>query len=206
MASRCGRFYTPTPKISYSENLSSTGFPTSTFCLRFGADVGSLVFGQRSADDKGDVKAEPSSRAFATDKIFLFHCRFTVYFIGVEPCLSLLIVCPLLPSKRNRHTPSFERKKNVSTMKTERSYHPQNRFETKRRLLALPQKIVWIVVCVVALKAIGVSEELTAILMLFAFVYLIRATLQIAFRLLFFLIRWICIAAALAWIVCRLLL
>ena len=93
-------------------------------------------------------------------------------------------------------------------MKTERSYHPQNRFETKRRLLALPQKIVWlvwIVVCVVALKAIGVSEELTAILMLFAFVYLIRATLQIAFRLLFFLIRWICIAAVLAWIVSRLL-
>ena len=117
-----------------------------------------------------------------------------------------LIVCPLLPSKRNRHTPSFERKKNVSTMKTERSYHPQNRFETKRRLLVLPQKIVWIVVCVVALKAIGTSEELTAILMLFAFVYLIRATLQIAFRLLFFLIRWTCIAAALAWIVCRLLL
>jgi len=64
-------------------------------------------------------------------------------------------------------------KKNVSTMKTERSYHPQNGFETKRRLLALPQKIVWIVVCIVALKAIGVSEELTAILMLFAFVYLI---------------------------------
>ena len=90
-------------------------------------------------------------------------------------------------------------------MKTERSYHPQNRFETKRRLLALPHKIVWIVVCVVALKAIGVSEELTAILTLFAFVYLIRATLQIAFRLLFFLIRWICIAAALAWIVYRLL-
>ena len=91
-------------------------------------------------------------------------------------------------------------------MKTERSYHPQNRFETKRRLLTLPQKIVWIVVCVVALKAIDTSEELTAISMLFAFVYLIRATLQIAFRLLFFLIRWICIAAALAWIVCRLLL
>ena len=90
-------------------------------------------------------------------------------------------------------------------MKTERSYHPQNRFETKRRLLTLPHKIVWIVVCIVALKVIGVSEELTAILMLFAFVYLIRATLQIAFRLLFFLIRWICIAAALAWIVCRLL-
>ena len=58
-------------------------------------------------------------------------------------------------------------------MKTERSYHSQNGFETKRRLLALPQKIVWIVVCIVALKAIGVSEELTAILMLFAFVYLI---------------------------------
>ena len=90
-------------------------------------------------------------------------------------------------------------------MKTERSYHPQNRFETKRRLLALPQKIVWIVVCVVALEAIGTSEELTVILMLFAFVYLIRTTLQIAFRLLFFLIRWICIAAALAWVVCRML-
>ena len=202
MASRCGRFYTPTPKISNSEDLSSTGFPASTFCLRLGADVGFLVFGQRSADDKGDVKAEPSSRAFATDKIFLLRSVF--YRRRALPFP--LIVCPLWPSKRNRHTPSFERKKNVSTMKTERSYHPQNGFETKRRLFALPQKIVWIVVCVVALKAIGVSEELTAILMLFAFVYLIRATLQIAFRLLFFLIRWICIAAALAWIVCRLLL
>lgn len=201
MASRCGRFYTPTPKISNSEDLSSTGFPASTFCLRLGADIGFLVFGQRSADDKGDVKAE-RPKAFATDKIFLLRSVFYRRRALPYP----LIVCPLLPSKRNRHTPSFERKKNVSTMKTERSYHPQNRFETKRRLLALPQKIVWIVVCVVALKAIVASEELTAILVLFAFVYLIRATLQIAFRLLFFLIRWICIAAALAWIVCRLLL
>ena len=131
---------------------------------------------------------------------------FTAYFIGVEPCLfpsSSALCCP-------RNEPDILRalnaKKNVSTMKTERSYHPQNRFETKRRLLALPHKIVWIVVYVVALKAIGTSEELTAILMLFAFVYLIRATLQITFRLLLFLIRWICIAAALAWIVCRLLL
>ena len=90
-------------------------------------------------------------------------------------------------------------------MKTERSYHPQNRFETKRRLLALPQKIVWIVICVVALKAIDTSEELTAILMLFAVVYLIRATLRMILRILFFLIRWICIAAALAWVVCGLL-
>ena len=169
--------------MSNSEDLSSTGFPASTFCLRLGADVGSLVFGQRSADDKGDVKAE-RPKAFATDKIFLFRSVF-------YRCRALpfpLIVCPLWPSKRNRHTPSFERKKNVSTMKTERSYHPQNGFETKRRLLALPQKIVWIVVFVTTLKAIGISEELTAILMLFAFVYLIRATLQIAFRLLFFLI------------------
>ena len=200
MASRCGRFSDSDTCIPNSEDLSSTGFPASTFCSRLGADVGSLVFGQRSADDKGDVKAE-RPKAFATDKIFLLHSVF-------YRCRALpfpLIVCPLWPSKRNRHTPSFERKKNVSTMKTERSYHPQNRFETKRRLLALPQKIVWIVVCVVALKAIGVSEELTAILMLFAFVYLIRATLQIAFRLLFFLIRWICIAAALAWIVYGLL-
>ena len=90
-------------------------------------------------------------------------------------------------------------------MKTERSYHSQNRFETKRRLLALPHKIIWIVVAIVVLKVIGTSEELTAILMLFAVVYLIRATLQIAFCFLFFLIRWICIAAALAWIVCGLL-
>ena len=150
------------------------------------------------------VTSRPNApKAFATDKIFLLRSVF--YRRRALPFP--LIVCPLWPSKRNRHTPSFERKKNVSTMKTERSYHSQNRFETKRRLLALPHKIVWIVVCcIVALKAIGVSEELTAILMLFAFVYLIRATLQIAFRLLFFLIRWTCIAAALAWIVCRLLL
>ena len=90
-------------------------------------------------------------------------------------------------------------------MKTERSYHPRNRFETNQRLLALPHKIVWIVVCIVALKAIGVSEELTAILMLLAVLYLVHATLRMALRILFFLIRWICIAAALAWIVCRLL-
>jgi len=91
-------------------------------------------------------------------------------------------------------------------MKTERSYHPQNGFETKRRLLALPQKIVWIVVCIVALKAIGVSEEWTAILTLLAVLYLVHATLRMALWILFFLIRWICIAAALAWVVCRLLL
>ena len=90
-------------------------------------------------------------------------------------------------------------------MKTERSYHSQNRFETKRRLLALPQKIVWIVVCVVALKAIGTSEELTAILTLLAVFYLVHATLRMILRVLFFLIRWICIAAALAWVVYRLL-
>ena len=150
------------------------------------------------------VTSRPNApKAFATDKIFLLHSVFYRRRALPYP----LIVCPLLPSKRNRHTPSFERKKkNVSTMKTERSYHPQNRFETKRRLLALPQKIVWIVVCVVALKAIGVSEEWTAILMLLAILYLVHATLRMALRVLFFLIRWICIAAALAWVVCRLLL
>jgi len=200
VALRCGRFSDSDTCIPNSEDLSSTGFPASTFCSRLGADVGTLVFGQRSADDKGDVKAE-RPKAFATDKIFLLRSVFYRRRALPYP----LIVCPLLPSKRTRHTPSFERKKNVSTMKTERSHHLQNRFETKRRLLALPQKIVWIVVCVVALKAIGVSEELTAILMLFAFVYLIRATLRTALRVLFFLIRWICIAAALAWIVYGLL-
>ena len=90
-------------------------------------------------------------------------------------------------------------------MKTERSYHPQNRFETKRHLLALPHKIVWIVICVAALKAIVASEELTAILMLLAVFYLVHSTLRMALRILFFLIRWLCIAAALAWIVCGLL-
>ena len=90
-------------------------------------------------------------------------------------------------------------------MKTERSYHPQNGFETKRRLLTLPHKTIWIVVCVVALKAIGVSEELTAILMLLAVLYLVHVILRMALWVLFFLIRWICIAAALAWIVCELL-
>ena len=149
------------------------------------------------------VTSRPNApKAFATDKIFLLRSVF--YRRRALPFP--LIVCPLLPSKRNRHTPSFERKKNVSTMKTERSYHPQNRFETKRRLLALPQKIVWIVVCIVALKAIGVSEEWTAILTLLAVLYLVHASLRMALRILFFLIRWICIAAALAWVVCRLLL
>ena len=149
------------------------------------------------------VTSRPNApKAFATDKIFLLHSVFYRRRALPYP----LIVCPLLPSKRNRHTPSFERKKNVSTMKTERSYHPQNGFETKRRLLALPQKIVWIVVCIVALKAIGVSEEWTAILTLLAVLYLVHATLRMALWILFFLIRWICIAAALAWVVCRLLL
>ena len=148
------------------------------------------------------VTSRPNApKAFATDKIFLLHSVFYRRRALPYP----LIVCPLWPSKRTRHTPSFERKKNVSTMKTERSYHPQNGFETKRRLLALPQKIVWIVVCVVALKAIGVSEELTAILTLVAVFYLVHVTLRMALRILFFLIRWICIAAALAWVVCRLL-
>ena len=140
-------------------------------------------------------------KAFATDKIFLLRSVF--YRRRALPFP--LIVCPLWPSKRNRHTPSFERKKNVSTMKTERSYHPQNRFETKRRLLTLPHKTIWIVVCVMALKAIGTSEELTAILTVLAVLYLVHATLRMILRVLFFLIRWICIAAALAWIVSRLL-
>ena len=200
MASRCGRFSDPDTCIPNYEDLSSTGFPASTFCSRLGADVGSLFFGQRSADDKGDVKAE-RPKAFATDKIFLLRSVFYRRRALPYP----LIVCPLLPSKRNRHTPSFERKKNVSTMKTERSYHPQNRFETKRSLLALPHKIVWIVVCIAVLKAIGTSEELTAILTLVAVFYLVHATLRMALRMLFYLIRWLCIAAALAWIVSRLL-
>ena len=148
------------------------------------------------------VTSRPNApKAFATDKIFLLHSVFYRRRALPYP----LIVCPLLPSKRNRHTPSFERKKNVSTMKTERSYHPQNGFETKRRLLTLPHKIVWIVICIVALKAIGTSEELTAILMLLAVFYLVHATLRMVLRVLFYLIRWICIAAALAWIICGLL-
>ena len=201
MASRCGRFYTPTPAYPIPRI-----FPLRVSLLPIfvcGSEPMSVSLSSGKGQQTIRAMSRPNApKAFATDKIFLLHSVFYRRRALPYP----LIVCPLLPSKRNRHTPSFERKKNVSTMKTERSYHPQNRFETKRRLLTLPQKIVWIVVCVVALKAIGTSEELTAILMLFAFVYLIRATLQIAFRLLFFLIRWICIAAALAWIICRLLL
>ena len=130
---------------------------------------------------------------------------FTAYFIGVEPCLipsSSALCCPRNETGILR---ALNAKKNVSTMKTERSYHPQNRFETKRRLLALPQKIVWIVICIAALKAIGTSEELTAILLLLAVFYLVHTTLRMVLRVLFYLIRWICIAAALAWVVCRLL-
>ena len=203
MASRCGRFYTPTsaypiPRI----------FPLRVSLLPLfvcGSEPMSVPLSSGEGRQTIRVTSRPNApRAFATDKIFLlrsvfYRCRALSY---------PLIVCPLLPSKRNRHTPSFERKKNVSTMKTERSYHSQNGFETKRRLLTLPQKnvwLVWIIVCVTTLKAIGTSEELTAILMLFAVVYLIRATLRMILRILFFLIRWICIAAALAWIVCRLL-
>ena len=200
MASRCGRFYTPTsaypiPRI----------FPLRVSLLPLfvrGSEPMSVPLSSGKGQQTIRVTSRPNApKAFATDKIFLLHSVF--YRRRALPFP--LIVCPLLPSKRNRHTPSFERKKNVSTMKTERSYHPQNGFETKRRLLALPQKIVWIVVCIVALKAIGVSEELTAILMLLAVLYLVHATLRIALRILFFLIRWICIVAALAWIVYRLL-
>ena len=176
------------------------GFPASTFCSRLGADVGFLFFGQRSADDKGDVKAE-RPKAFATDKIFLLRSVF--YRRRALPFPSTSALC--CPRNEPDILRALNAKKNVSTMKTERSYHPQNRFETKRRLLTLPHKIVWIVICIVALKAIGTSEELTAILMLFAVFYLVHATLRMALRVLFFLIRWICIAAVFAWIVCRLL-
>ena len=148
------------------------------------------------------VTSRPNApKAFATDKIFLLHSVF--YRRRALPFP--LIVCPLLPSKRNRHTPSFERKKKCQHDENGKILSPQNGFETKRRLLTLPHKIVWIVVCVVALKAIGVSEELTAILTLLAVLYLVHATLRMVLRVLFFLIRWICIAAALAWVVCRLL-
>ena len=41
--------------------------------------------------------------------------------------------------------------------------------------------------------------------LLLAVLYLVHATLRMALRVLFYLIRWLCIAAALAWIVCRLL-
>ena len=131
---------------------------------------------------------------------------FAAYFIGEEPCLILSSSALCCPRNETGILRALNAKKNVSTMKTERSYHPQNRFETKRRLLSLPHKIVWIVVYVVALKAIGTSEELTAILTLVAVFYLVHAILRMALRVLFYLIRWLCIAAALAWIVCRLLL
>ena len=201
MASRCGRFYAPIPTY-----LIPRIFPLRVSLLPLfvcGSEPMSVPLSSGKGQQTIRVTSRPNApKAFATDKIFLLRSVF--YRRRALPFP--LIVCPLWPSKRNRHTPSFERKKNVSTMKTERSYHPQNRFETKRRLLALPQKIVWIVVCIVALKAIGVSEEWTAILTLLAVLYLVHATLRMALRVLFFLIRWICIAAALAWIVCRLLL
>ena len=87
------------------------------------------------------VTSRPNApKAFATDKIFLLHCRFAAYFIGVEPCLipsSSALCCPRNETDILR---ALNAKKNVSTMKTERSYHPQNGFETKRRLLTLPHK------------------------------------------------------------------
>ena len=200
MASRCGRFYTPIPTY-----LIPKIFPLRVSLLPLfvcGSEPMSAPLSSGEGRQTIRVTSRPNApKAFATDKIFLLHSVFYRRRALPYP----LIVCPLLPSKRNRHTPSFERKKNVSTMKTERSYHPQNGFETKRRLLTLPHKIVWIVICIVALKAIGTSEELTAILMLLAVFYLVHATLRMVLRVLFYLIRWICIAAALAWIVCGLL-
>ena len=92
------------------------------------------------------------------------QCILSVESLAFSPS-SFALCCPRNETDILR---ALNAKKNVSTMKTERSYHPQNGFETKRRLFALPQKIVWIVVCIVALKAIGVSEEWTAILTLLA--------------------------------------
>ena len=200
MASRCGRFYTPIPTY-----LIPKIFPLRVSLLPLFV-CGSEPMSGPLSSGKGQQTIRVTSRPNAPKPSppIKSSC-FTAYFIGVEPCLipsSSALCCPRNETDILR---ALNAKKNVSTMKTERSYHPQNRFETKRHLLALPQKIVWIVVCVVALKAIGTSEELTAILMLFAFVYLIRATLQMALRILFYLIRWLCIAAALAWIVCGLL-
>ena len=200
MASRCGRFYTPTsaypiPRI----------FPLRVSLLPLFVR-GSEPMSVPLSSGKGQQTIRVTSRPNAPKPSppIKSSC-FTAYFIGVEPCLipsSSALCCPRNETGILR---ALNAKKNVSTMKTERSYHPQNRFETKRRLLALPQKIVWIVICIAVLKAIVASEELTAILVLFAFVYLIRASLRTALRVLFFLIRWLCIAAALAWIVCRLL-
>ena len=201
MASRCGRFYTPTPAYPIPRI-----FPLRVSLLPLfvcGSEPMSVPFSSGKGQQTIRVTSRPNASMRSPP---IKSSCFAVYFIGVGPCLipsSSALCCPRNETGILR---ALNAKKNVSTMKTERSYHPQNRFETKRRLLALPQKIVWIVVCIVALKAIGVSEELTAILVRFAFVYIIRATLQIAFRLLLFLIRWICIAAALAWVVCRLLL
>ena len=133
---------------------------------------------------------------------------FAAYFIGVEPCLIPLSSALCCPRNETCILRALNAKKNVSTMKTERSYHPQNGFETKRRLLALPHKIIWLawlVVAIVASRVIGASEELTAILTVLAVFYLVHVILRMVLRILFYLIRWICIAAALAWIVCRLL-
>ena len=65
---------------------------------------------------------------------------FTAYFIGGKPCLFLSSSALCGPRNEPDILRALNAKKNVSTMKTERSYHPQNRFETKRRLLTLPQK------------------------------------------------------------------
>ena len=200
MASRCGRFYTPTPAYPIPRI-----FPLRVSLLPLfvrGSEPMSVSLSSGKGQQTIRVTSRPNApKAFATDKIFLLHSVF--YRRRALPFP--LIAYPLLPSKRNRHTPSFERKKNVSTMKTERSYHSQNGFETKRRLLTLPHKIVWIVICIAALKAIGTSEELTAILTLLAVFYLVHTTIQMTLRILFYLIRWLCIATALAWIVCGLL-
>jgi len=99
------------------------------------ADVGSLVFGRRSADVRESVKAE-RPRAFATDKIFLLHSVF--YRRRALPFPSSSTLC--CPRNETGILRALNAKKNVSTMKTERSYHPQNGFETKRRLLTLPHK------------------------------------------------------------------
>ena len=200
MASRCGRFYTPMPVCPIPRI-----FPLRVSLLPLfvcGSEPMSVPLSSGKGQQTIRVTSRPNApKAFATDKIFLLRSVF--YRRRALPFSSSSALC--CPRNKTDILRALNAKKNVSTMKTERSYHSQNRFETKRRLLALPQKIVWIVVCIVALKAIGVSEEWTAILTLLAVLYLVHATLRMALRILFFLIRWICIAAALAWAVCRLL-
>ena len=154
MASRCGRFYTPMPVCPIPRI-----FPLRISLLPLfvrGSEPMSVPLS--SGKGQQTIRATSRPNLLRGPSPPIKSSCFAAYFIGVEPCLILSSSALCCPRNETGILRALNAKKNVSTMKTERSYHPQNRFETKRRLLALPQKIVWLVWIVVAIVALRVRD------------------------------------------------